>query len=576
MNKSYQAFFVDKVTRTFGDNLTAFGLARLLVELLEQQGAQTPDVTISDTGMYYQLTCSPALTWDATAALPYRLCPIRPVRTLKNADSLPTDIPVLDYEADKEQRNLHYEARQKGAEDAPPLPPYWDMERAINNPQALIGYNKLAVDWWQLGNDQIAALTIMFDLYAHTPNGIDAAIQAWKTLDKARGWNISPLATCLQLYNPDQGKGQNKPKADGLSIDNVKTFWLVEWLKAVGLYEAGMTRLVRGAKDRKTFVLAPQELSFSVNQTVMRNFSASMSSETSTRFDILAAIRYARALLNHLNSDDSLVMRLLARQRPKDIVRGFDTAFYKDLGNATATMNVSFIALPGWIRVQTRDDIALYTDPERGVLSHLDQLTSQFNESHSDAFTLLQHLRDFISGDDLSAFFRFTTAFAGYYIGKRERNKYAVQLRTDFIERLIMSTEKRLTPILESEGFQNIAYAIRQSTVTAQYRKQQGDRKYDVRYGLGQNLARKARYPESFITALSDFLHKYNAENAQVMETRSGRYRRSIKTSDIEEVVRLIDDYGSEPIANLLIAYGYARVTHEEELEVIEQHEETT
>jgi len=149
-------------------------------------------------------------------------------------------------------------------------------------------------------------------------------------------------------------------------------------------------------------------------------------------------------------------------------------------------------------------------------------------------------------------------------MGKRERNQYAYALSTSFIERLIMSTEQRLAPILERPGFQNIAYAIRQSTVIAQYRKSQGDRKYDVRYGLGQDLARKARYPDDFVAALSDFLHKYNAENAQVMETRSGPYRSSIKTIDIDEIVMLIDEYGSEVVANLLIAYGYARVPREE------------
>ncbi|PJF39224.1 MAG: hypothetical protein CUN54_09180, partial [Phototrophicales bacterium] len=189
-------------------------------------------------------------------------------------------------------------------------------------------------------------------------------------------------------------------------------------------------------------------------------------------------------------------------------------------------------------------------------------------------FTLLGHLRDFVSGDDLKAFFRFTNAFPTTLIGKRERNQYARQFSTRFIERLIMQVEARLTPILESEGFQNIAYAIRQATVTAQYRKKQGDQKYDVRYGLGQELARKSRYPRDFIVALSDFLHKYNAENARVMETRSGPYRSSVKTTDIDEIVRLIDEYGSETVANLLIAYGHARIPREENLVTEESTQE--
>ena len=125
-----------------------------------------------------------------------------------------------------------------------------------------------------------------------------------------------------------------------------------------------------------------------------------------------------------------------------------------------------------------------------------------------------------------------------------------------------MSAEPKLSAILDPElhpGFQSIAYAIRQSTVVAQFRKKEGDRRYDVRYGLGQELARKSRYPIEFITALSDFLHKYNAENAQVMENRKGPYRKSLKTSDIDDIVALVDEYGSELICNLLIAYGYAR-----------------
>jgi hypothetical protein len=43
------------------------------------------------------------------------------------------------------------------------------------------------------------------------------------------------------------------------------------------------------------------------------------------------------------------------------------------------------------------------------------------------------------------------------------------------------------------------------------------------------------------------------------METRPGPYRRSIQASDIDDLVALIDAYGSELICNLLVAYGYAR-----------------
>lgn len=183
----------------------------------------------------------------------------------------------------------------------------------------------------------------------------------------------------------------------------------------------------------------------------------------------------------------------------------------------------------------------------------------------SDSVRLLQALRDFISGNSLDALFRFTRAFPRITSGSANTNMFYA-LNEDTLERIISVIEPRFAEILEDEGFRRQSYAIRRSTVSAQYQKTQGDRKYDVRYGLGQELARKSRYKADFIAALSEFLFKFNAENAQVMEVTKGTrppYRRSVQTGDINSIVTLIDRFGAETIANLLIAYGYARETRE-------------
>lgn len=547
---SYNVFYVDKGLNAFSDLLTAFGLAEVISNVLYAPTDNQFQLVITDKGVCYELRCSPAI--DETM-LAQRIMPQKPIRTPKT--KLPDSLSaVYDYEAEKAQVNDYFAARRQNVEAMLPST-YWDILRAIN-PAALPGYNTLMVDWDRVtGNTDV--LRLLFDLFSTRPNDIETAVERWKQLDKSEAWGIKAESTAQQLYNPDSGKGQNRTKSNGLSIGNVDNFWLIEWLKAVGFYEAALTRLVRGAKDRKTFVIAPRELTYQEHQAVMSNFNRTMQiAETSTRFDILAVLRYMEALLNHFMTSESGLSRLLKNHNVKKrVVSGFYTAFYKDMGNAVATMNMAFLALPGWITIKSRDDVTLYLN----VLKEFARFVRQFDESHSDAFTLLQHLRDFVSADDLRAFFRFTNAFPAYLTGMRERNKPVMQLTTDFIERLIMSSDKPLYPILTTTGFQHIAYAIRQSTVVAQYRKKQGDRKYDVRYGLGQELARKARYPQEFITALSDFLHKFNSENAQIMETRPGPYRRSIQTSDIEDIVRLIDEYGSETVANMLIAYGYAR-----------------
>ena len=121
-----------------------------------------------------------------------------------------------------------------------------------------------------------------------------------------------------------------------------------------------------------------------------------------------------------------------------------------------------------------------------------------------------------------------------------------------------MNKQKELTPIIESDGFQNIARAIRQSTVTLQYMAKSGRPPYDIRYGLGQELRRKANYPDEFIQVLGDFLHSFNAENARIAETSSQHWRKSVREDDITEIVRLIDEHGPQTVCHLLLAFGYA------------------
>ena len=138
-----------------------------------------------------------------------------------------------------------------------------------------------------------------------------------------------------------------------------------------------------------------------------------------------------------------------------------------------------------------------------------------------------------------------------------------------------------LTEIINNPGFKRIAYAIRQSTVTAQYRwTQQNDRTYEVRYGLGQDLMRKVHHRTDFLCALSEFLLMYNAETAREEEKKvreianktkkpqepldkeklyAYNLRISVPPEHIDDIAKLIDRTGSsELIGSLLVAYGYA------------------
>ncbi len=582
-----ETLFVSKTHSTMADALLACGVAVVTNDVLRLiMDDDAVSVQICDQGPYYTITLRPGLDPtqfdEITTYMPES--PI--IRTLKNIDELPEDLPphvIVDYEAERDKRNAFFEARDSLSNEAksalrrgldhPELGilhgktphEHWNVFRAIN-PSALRGYNKLMTQWWEIQESLPEVLTLLFSVFTARPNDIAVAIKVWRKLKKERDWKVSAKTSALQIYNPAQGKGQNRTKADKLSMGNIgNAFWLVEWLKAVGFYHAALTKQLRGSKDRKTYVLMPAEITLSESDNVMHAFKQSMArTETAIKSDVLVALRYTQALLRHSQAESAqdFASLLYEKAQPSRVVTGFYNAFYKNLGNSAATMNLAFIGLPRWIHVRNAQGVK----DALAVLREHEQVVRQFDESHSDDVNLLLDYRDFISGNDLRPFFEFTTAYSGYIISQRERSGgRARQFTTDNLRRLIVNTEPKLQRILETPGFQNIAYAIRQSTVLAQHWKQQGDRRYDVRYGLNQALGRKANYPEDFIAALSEFLHKYNAENAQVMENRQGPYRRSIQTSDIDDIVALVDEYGSQLICQLLIAYGYARTPRKDD-----------
>lgn len=239
-------------------------------------------------------------------------------------------------------------------------------------------------------------------------------------------------------------------------------------------------------------------------------------------------------------------------------------------------MNIAAINLPRWVAPQSPDDLAQFNE---SLDEHL-IIVRNLDETRGEQFELLRYYRDFMSADDLTPFFEFTTAYSGFIVSQRERRKFVRQFSTRTMEVVFMNNKPKYKEIVQSKGFKDIAYAIRQATVAAQYRKANKEKfqvRYDVRYGLGQQLARKANYPADFLAELTKFLQEYNAETSQEYENLMGRYksnipeavrrqmRRRVETSAIDELMRLLDlfDNDSKLICNMLVAYGYAREPYE-------------
>jgi len=585
-------YFIEKSSNTFADNLAAFGLAFVVNTI----AAGRARVRLEDRGLAFAVVCEPGLrqewvadcgffvgapfliTWDKKAGR----------KVVKGTSLEPADLPggeiVVDYEAEKQKNQAYFDWRKAlSPEDKRRVANHeiqgpegprsdWDTFRAIN-PGALQAYNSLQAEWWQAREAFPELLQVLLSMTAQTPNDVDGAEAAWAKVCKARGWAKPKEATASQLLNPAQGKGTNAPKAEFRPPGNLKGFWLLEWLKFAGLFHGGITRIVsnpsdpRNAKDRKTYVLCPVHLDWGRHQEVMGHFRQAMvGSATPVKLDILATLRYTQAFLKHYEEakTEDQEMELFGK-RPGDLVSGMQTAFYKSLGQSPAVMNIAMLNLPRWVYPRRREDLA-------GLSAALDEhlsIVRNLDEARGDQFELLRCYRDFLCGNDLTPFFEFTTAYSGFVMQQYDRRRYVRPFTTTTLEVLFMNSEGKnqsvFSQILQNEGFQNIAYAIRHSTVVPQGRKARGNKPVvDVRYGLGQQLARKAAYPADFLAEIAEFIHLYNAENAQLRENKRNPFRKNITTTDIDALTELVDRFGSKVVCNLLVAYGYARPPYED------------
>ena len=115
----------------------------------------------------------------------------------------------------------------------------------------------------------------------------------------------------------------------------------------------------------------------------------------------------------------------------------------------------------------------------------------------------------------------------------------------------------RYAEILEDKGFQDVAAAVRQATVSAQSLKAEGKDHREIRYGLLPELRRARELPGNapFLTAVAEFLSLFNAENARRSELAHRRMWR-VPAERFAAFTRLVDEHGANVVGALLCAYG--------------------
>lgn len=509
------------------------------------------------------------------------------ILTAKNAPA-PASLQIIDYEDEKRHnqeyrdrleryrkqginlRNLNEDERSELEQLAPR--DFWPVAAFINQMSALSAYNKTIERWAACRSVYPELVALILTMCSGQPCAIEQAQHEWEALAKRHGLEKNPLLSATQVVNPEQGKGANRAKADKLDIGGQESFWLLEYFKYAGLFHAALPRMVQSLKDRKTYVVIPSHEGIATEwyERTFKDFQRELWASSSVKMDILAVLRYTDLMLREWEGAQRSSGR---RRRPADYIEGLHVVSYKDLGSAYAVMNVAAINLPDWIAWPRNADHAtqLRTTLENHVF-----LISALDEKKGEEERLLRNYREFLSSRDprLSAFFAFTTGYAGHAMRRMSKRQRVRRLTLENIKEIIMANEPRrqreglppLGRIIENQGFRNIATAIRQSTTQLQfYNAERQENLYDVRYGLASDLERHSRNKQEFMQALGEFIMEYSQENARVMErmAKQGRknYRKRIPISveDIAQVTTLVDEYGAPTVASMLIACGYAR-----------------
>ncbi len=563
-----QHYYVPKESGTLTDTLVAFGLAKVLESVVKQVTGNA-HVTINDVGSCFMVDAGVVIEAEWVA----RLQPFEQIAYLTSSKTpAPVDLSSManrDVDQEWERFRQYTEQRKQLAEgkvagdaleqalaDLKPRADWTVVTYLGDYRMQAQGIHNSMVEQWQRTSDKYLALNVQTILAMFAGLAVDreGIVAAWKKATKAD--KPAEAVTASQLFNPHMGKGQNRAKANGLAMGNEDNFWLLDYLKAVGLWEAAAPRNSTNADLRKTYILAPRRLALNDHREVFRRFREKLWNSTSIKMDILATLLYTDSLLDYSIEEEKL--DIFDDGPPQNLVAGMNVAAYQLLSQNSYTMiNLAFLNLPNWAsQLSSFADARLF---QTIIKEHIERINS-IDEERSEGHTLLQQYRDFVSGHDLRRFYAFTVHYSSYLISALERSHFYVKpFSEQNLGRLLEMAEPKLTPILQNQGFRNVAEAIRRSTVIPQYIGRKTSN-FDVRYGLGQGMKRKAQYADDFIQELATFMQSYNEENARVYERTKGQSRRkAITTEDIQEIVGLLDVYGPETICSLLIAFGYAR-----------------
>ncbi|MBN1694288.1 hypothetical protein JW879_02660 [candidate division WOR-3 bacterium] len=575
-------YFVTKDSGTYSETLETYGLAKILSHIFDNNKIDNVNIKIKDEGAYYSVSSNINITEKMVKNTNYFVFPYIKIKTDKNRD---LSGQIIYYENEKEKRDIfkkrrdeiYHKERDKNkqarllAELEKPHPDF-DIFSKIRDPKNITGYHKILNNVYKNRKQYHLILKEILLLYSLPLNNEENVKEDLKNLSKQYNLNFDKI-TALQIFNPHQGKGVNFPKSNSIALSNISSFWIKEYLKIIGIYNSMVIKDIKVSNkdwDTKYYVIEPFNIEYTRLSTIYKNFKPLVVGNKPFKMDIIAILYYTKNLIEFLPEYQNMRPSFSKRLNPQNLVQGFKTAYQKNMGQNKSIANIGYLKLPKFIEIGSYEEGKKWIK----ILNNHLEIMKQIKEENSSTTSLLQHYRQFLSAGNWDEFFEFNFDYASLLtedIDRKKTDKRKMYLKTFTVKNLreVFMTEERFKPILESQGFQNIAKAIRNSTIGAQYAKVKGDKRFDVHYGVAQNLKRKSPYKRDLVEYLSEFIALYNAETARYVEKHpqdftSGKVRATVKTEDMKDIIELIDKYGPSVVGKLLTAYGYALERKEE------------
>ena len=557
---------VPKRTGTYADTLEFLGLCEIINNIILQAGIGEAglnpkvELNLKDEGFCYTLYINPALREEQINNITnIKLFPYIAKNKKECDEAKSKGLDYLDYMEQQELRQKYTEVKKtfKGKQlpdELADMKPHlnYDIFAAINYLKGTTSNNKL-LEFINEVKDIPDFIKKLLNIYTEL-NDMDQREQAF---NKCYKLSIS----ALQLWNPSEGKGVSQLKANGIGVTSNKSTLNRELLKYIGIYKCVYFKAPSGSKDRKAWVLIPKQIDLDNFTKIHFKFKNKFEflGGGSVKLDLLGILILLQSILDHL--EIAKVAEDFFKLQPAAYISGFHTAFFKNLGTSNAVTNISYLHIPAWVSIQTEQELNMFYD----IIIEIEERLKAMDDKKSEVIAMLQDFRRFISDGVLDDYLQFMIAYAGYVSKAVENGEYYVKPFTtnNFIEvvKAVEKKDKKYSDIIENEGFKRVAEAIRKSTISLQYQKKP---LYEVKYGLAMDIKRKASFKDDLIAYLSSFIANYNNENARIFEKKNKQFRKNVRTTDFEAVVKLVDDFDSDVIGKMLAAYGYCSDPKEE------------